>query len=80
MPNLVTRPGDSIDEQNVPGFLYCVMRADALLSGPASTPAILARFNSIKTRADAAQYISEVLPKVSAARNALSTGGSSAST
>lgn len=79
-PPSVTRPGDSIDEQNVPGFLYCVMRADALLSGPASTPAILARFNSIKTRADAAQYISEVLPKVSAARNALSTGGSSAST
>jgi phospholipase C len=72
----IARPEDSVDEQNVPGFLYCVMRADALLSGPASAPAILARFNSIKTRADAAQYVSEVQPRVSAARNALLNDGS----
>jgi len=77
-PPPITRPEDSIDEQNVPGFLFSVMRADALLSGPASAPAILARFNSIKTRADAAQYVSEVQPRVSAARNALSTDGSGA--
>lgn len=65
----VTRPQDSVDEQNTPGFLFSVLRADMALSTPAERPVILARFNGIKTRADAGSYVSEVQPKVRAARN-----------
>jgi phospholipase C len=69
-PTSVTRPEDSIDEQNMPGFLFAVLREDIALSSPAERPGILARFDNIKTRADAAQYIAEVQPKVRAARKA----------
>jgi hypothetical protein len=65
----VTRPLDSVDEQNNPGFLFTVLRADVALSAPAERPAIMARFNTIQTRAQAAQYVSEVQPRVRAARN-----------
>jgi phospholipase C len=65
----VARPLDSIDEQNLPGFLFSVLRADLALSPAAEKPAILARFNTVKTRADAAQYVSEVQPKVRSARS-----------
>jgi phospholipase C len=65
----VTRPLDSVDDQNNPGFLFTVLRADLALSTPAEGPGILARFKTIQTRADAAQYVSEVQPKVRSARN-----------
>jgi phospholipase C len=69
-PTSVTRPEDSVHEQNLPGFLFSVLRADIALSAPAERPGILARFNNIKTRADAALYVAEVQPNVRAARNA----------
>jgi phospholipase C len=74
-PAAVTRPQDSIDEQNMPGFLFAVLRADVALSPAAETPAIIARFNLIHTRADAAQYVSEVQPKVRAVRNTSAPSG-----
>ena len=67
----VTRPQDSINEGNLPGFLFVVLRHDLALSPPAQRDAIMTRFGTIQTRADAAQYLSEVRPKVRAARNAL---------
>jgi phospholipase C len=69
----VTRPFDSIDEENVPGFLHSVLRSELALSPPGDRAAILARFSTIKTRADAALYVSEVQPKVRATRNMLSS-------
>jgi len=68
----VTRPQDSIDEGNLPGFLSVVLRSDLALTPPEQQAGVLARFNTIKTRQDAASYVSEVAPKVRAARNALS--------
>ncbi len=68
----VTRPLDSIDEKNLPGFLFVVLRSDLALSPRAERPAIMARFSAIKTRADMATYVSEVRAKVRVTRNALS--------
>jgi phospholipase C len=68
----VTRPQDSFDEGNFPGRLFVVLRSDLTLSPAAERPAILARFNALKTRADASAYTEEVRVKVLAARNALS--------
>jgi phospholipase C len=66
----VTRPADAIDEGNMPGFLFVALRSDLALSAPEERPAVIARFNTIKTRADASQYMEEVRVKVRAARNA----------
>jgi phospholipase C len=68
----VTRPQDSINEGNLPGFLFVVLRSDLALSPPPQRAAIMARFSTVKTRTDAAHYVSEVRPKVRAARNAIS--------
>ncbi|HEV2386043.1 MAG TPA: alkaline phosphatase family protein [Candidatus Acidoferrales bacterium] len=66
-----TRTQDSINEGNVPGFLFVVLRHDMVLSPPGQRAGIMDRFSAVKTRADAAQYVSEVRPKVRAARDAL---------
>jgi phospholipase C len=68
----VSRPEDSINEGNIPGFLYVVLRSHLALSARAERPAILARFGTIATRSDAARYVSEVQPNVRVARNELS--------
>jgi len=60
-------PTDSIDKGNLPGFLHVVLRTDLDLSPPGERSAILARFKTIKTRADAQQYMAEVRAKASAA-------------
>jgi len=65
------RSQDSIDEETLPGFLLVALRFDLALSPPEQRAGIMARFNTIKTRADAATYSNEVGPKVRAARNAL---------
>jgi phospholipase C len=64
----VSRPDDSVDEGNLPGFLYVVLRSQLALSAPAERPAMLARFSTIATRSDAARYVSEVQPNVRVAR------------
>jgi phospholipase C len=72
----VARPLDSINEENLPGFLLVVLRTDLALSPPEESAAIMTRFSAIKTRADAARYVSDVQPKVRAARNAASGSSS----
>jgi phospholipase C len=70
----VSRPEDSFNEGNIPGFLFVVLRSHLALSPPAERPAVIGRFNAIKTRTDAAAYVSEVKPKVRLARMQLSRG------
>ena len=67
----VTRPQDSINEGNLPGFLLVVLRHDLALSLTEQRAGVLARFKALRTRQDAANYLSEVAPKVRGARNAL---------
>jgi phospholipase C len=64
----VTRPLDSFDEGNMPGFLFVALRHDLALSAPGQRAAIIARFKTITTRADASQYMDGVQAKVLAAR------------
>jgi phospholipase C len=68
----VTRPQDSINEGNLPGFLFVALRHDLALSPPEQRVRILARFNTLKTRQQAAIYVGEVMPKVRVARNIVS--------
>lgn len=68
----VARPDDSINEGNMPGFLFVALRSDLAMSVPGERAAVMSRFNTIKTRAHASQYMEEVRAKVRAARNALS--------
>ena len=68
----VTRPQDSMNEGNIPGFLFVALRSDLALSPPEQRGEILARFKTIRTRQDAANYVSEVAPKVRSARMGLS--------
>jgi phospholipase C len=70
-PAEITRPTDSFNEGNSPGFLFVALRSDLALSVPEERPAKIARFNSITTRAGASEYIEEVRVKIRAARNAL---------
>ncbi len=64
----VTRPLDSADEGNLPGFLYVALKSDLAVSAPEQRPAIIARVKAIRTRADAARYLNEVQPKIRAAK------------
>lgn len=68
----VARPNETINKGNTAGFLFVALRSDLALSPPSQRAAILARFNMIKTRAQAAQYMEEVRVKVRAARSSLS--------
>jgi phospholipase C len=65
----VSRPNDSIEEGNLPGFLYVAMRSDLAVSAPEERPAIVARVKTIKTRAQASEYMEEVRVKIRTARN-----------
>jgi phospholipase C len=65
----VFRPNDSIEEGNLPGFVYVAMRSDLALSAPEKRLAIVARVKTIKTRAQAVEYIEEVRVKIRTARN-----------
>lgn len=64
----VTRPLDPIDEGNMPGFLFVAHRFDLALALSVQRAAIRERFSTIKTRADASQYMDEVRRKVLTAR------------
>jgi phospholipase C len=60
------------EEGNLPGFLFIALKTEIELSSgsDAETAAIVANFNTLKTRGDAKQYITTVLTKVDAARAA----------
>jgi phospholipase C len=63
-----TRPEESMNEGNLPGIMHSVLRQDLALSPPEQRDAIIARFNSLQTRADAWKYKSEVQEKIRAAK------------
>ena len=65
----VIRPQDSINEGNLPGFLFVVLRSELALSPNEQRAGIVTRFNTIKTRQDAARYVSEVAPTVRSSRS-----------
>jgi len=71
-PDPVARPQDSIDDGNLPGVLHSALRSELALA-PERKDEILARFQRLKTRADATAYLEEVRLKVSVAK-ASSTG------
>jgi phospholipase C len=60
-----------VDAGNLPGFLHAALRSDLALSNPQDHDAILARFQAIKTRADAQNYLDAVRVKVRAGRAAI---------
>ena len=59
-PSSVSRPQDPFHQGNIPGFLFTAMRCDLMTSAPEQRPAILTKFQTIRTRADAQQYLDEV--------------------
>lgn len=63
-----TRPLDSADEGNLPGFLHLALRWDVALSPPEQRPAAIARFRTVETRADAWHYLSQVRQKITSAK------------
>ena len=66
----ISRPQDSVNGDNLPGFLHSALRFDLALSAPEQRGTILAQFSSIRTRAEAMQYVNGVRQKVRAARQA----------
>jgi len=60
--------GDPVDSGNLPGFIHLAMRADRQVSPAAAFADIQGRVASLRTRADAIQYLQEVSVKVRAAQ------------
>ena len=60
----VLRPQDSVNGDNVSGFLQVALRFDLALSAPEQRDIILAQFRSLSTRAEAAQYFDNVRQKI----------------
>jgi phospholipase C len=63
-------PDSTVDSGNLPAFLHVAMRHDIAVSPPEAKHAIITRVQAIQTRAQAAQYMSEVESKVQAAKSA----------
>lgn len=61
--NAPARPDDSVDQGNVPVIIHAAMRQE-LSIWPERRQEIVARVQSIKTRADAMQYLTEVRDEV----------------
>jgi phospholipase C len=57
-------PESSVNCGNLPAVVHSAMQQDLSLSPPDLRPAIVARIRSMKTHADALQYISEVQQKL----------------
>ena len=60
----LARPAATVNEGNLPAILHSAMRQDIAVSGQQAKPAIVARVQSIKTRAEAMEYMKEVQAKV----------------
>ena len=65
----VSRPGDSINDGNLPVVVYAALRQDLEISRPSQRADIIAKVASLKTRNDAAQYMDSVRSKLAAARS-----------
>jgi phospholipase C len=70
-PIAPSRPQDPVNEGNLPGTLHAALRWDLALSPPEQRDAIIARFRSLRTRADAWEYMNEVQTRVRAAKSAM---------
>jgi phospholipase C len=64
----VTRPQDSANTGNVPGLLHSALRFDLALSAPEYRASVISKVGSIRTRAEAMQYINQVRQKMRSAR------------
>jgi phospholipase C len=64
----VTRPAENADQGTLPGVLHSALRQDLQIS-PEKKTEILARVGTIKTRAEAMDYMREVQRKVRTARS-----------
>lgn len=64
----VARPDDPVNDGNLAGILHSALRSDLELSPADARSKILAKFSTVKTRAEAMQYASAVGDKVRAAR------------
>ena len=67
-PRRVPAPEGTVDRGNLPAFLHATMRHDLALSPPEQHAAIRARVRSIRTRREAAEYVTEVRQKIRAAK------------
>ena len=59
-----SRPEDSVNGGNLPGFVFSALRQDLQSSPPERHKAIAERVGSIQTRAEARQYLHEVQEKI----------------
>jgi phospholipase C len=59
-----SKPTDSIDRGNIPGFLHSAVQLDLDASPAADRSAILARVQTLRTNADAQAYLDEVRVKI----------------
>jgi phospholipase C len=64
----VTRPGDTVNEGNLPAIIHSAMRQDLTVSQLNERAAIVARVASLKSRADAMHYMADVQKKLAAHR------------
>jgi phospholipase C len=62
-----SRPNDSVNDGSLPVVIHAAMRQDIELSPPEQRDTIIAKVATIKTRSDAAAYLSRVAAKRSAA-------------
>jgi phospholipase C len=60
---LIARPNDSVNDGSLPIVIQSAMHQDMELSPPSERENIIARVAGLKTRADAANYLSEVAAK-----------------
>ena len=67
------RPAESINEGNLPGVIHAALRSDLELSPPGQHAEIMAHVSSLKTRADASQYLEQVRQKVRIAKTTPAT-------
>lgn len=68
-PVATMQPGsDSVDSGNLPLFLHIAMRHELALSHPGQRMAVLSRAQSVRTRAQAAQYLAEITDRVREAK------------
>ncbi len=63
-PMNVSRPQAPANDGNLPGVVHAALRLDLAASSPAERAAILAQAGSVRTRAQASQYLNAVRNKV----------------
>jgi len=60
----VAAPNETVNEGNLPAIVHSALSQDLAVSPPEERPAILARVDNLRTRADAQAYMAEVQEKI----------------